>query len=279
MRRAWRATVTTSARDRLRDDHGAVSVIAAIMLAFCGICAVGLGDLSAVLSERGHVSAAADAAALAGAEGMSRGVDPESAAREVAAANGVSLRSATIDEAEGTVIAEVSTGIETRLAGSRTLHSHALAVAPLGGIPRPGDPMRLLGHAGLSASTAMRIDIALGRIDVRTIGVIEWMLARGHTVALSSLVRHSLVGENGRKSNHWFGRAVDISMIDGKPVRDDHDLARALVLQLDKIPAGNMRPTEIGSPWTEFELFGVASKPVFFNDSDHEDHLHIGYHR
>ena len=73
-----------------------------------------------------------------------------------------------------------------------------------------------------------------------------------------------------RYSNHAFGRAVDVYMIDGEGVSPMSASARAAVAWLLALQ-GPERPTEVGSPFPD--LVGPGS----FSDDSHLDHIHIGY--
>jgi hypothetical protein len=113
-------------------------------------------------------------------------------------------------------------------------------------------------------------DLASGRLDLRVQSLLA-VLADRHRIRLSCLrTGHSrFVKGTTRVSNHTVWRAVDIDMVDGRPVSRRSRPARALALWLDGLQ-GPLRPAEIGSP------FPFARRP-YFTDEGHQGHLHIGY--
>jgi len=72
-----------------------------------------------------------------------------------------------------------------------------------------------------------------------------------------------------RVSNHHVWRAVDLDMVDGRPVGPSNTSARALARWLGNL-RGGLRPSEVGSPW----LFGPGP---WFSDDGHQGHIHIGF--
>ncbi|HEY4278608.1 MAG TPA: lytic transglycosylase domain-containing protein [Conexibacter sp.] len=114
-------------------------------------------------------------------------------------------------------------------------------------------------------------DVRSGRIDGRLLAVLL-TLSQGYTIAGVGpfLTGHSQYTTGGSVSNHSVGRAVDIGTVNGQLVNDASPAARAMALTIARLPAP-IRPTEVGTP------FGDISLPGFFNDSEHEDHLHVGF--
>jgi hypothetical protein len=129
----------------------------------------------------------------------------------------------------------------------------------------------LLGDTKLVLTDLARGDIESGRIDPRVLQVLA-DLSRDHTIAVSVIQSgHSpFVEGTTRFSNHAFGRAVDVYMIDGEGVSPMSASARSLVTWLLALQ-GPERPTEVGSPFPD--LVG----PGAFSDDSHLDHIHIGY--
>ena len=115
-----------------------------------------------------------------------------------------------------------------------------------------------------------RTDLASGRLDLRVQSLLA-VLAERHTIRLSCLRSgHSrFVKGTTRISNHTVWRAVDIDMVDGRPVSRHSHPARSLALWLDGLQ-GPLRPSEIGSP------FPFGRRP-YFTDEGHQGHVHIGY--
>ena len=113
-------------------------------------------------------------------------------------------------------------------------------------------------------------DLASGRLDLRVQSLLA-VLAERHTIRLSCLrTGHSrFVKGTTRVSNHTVWRAVDIDMVDGRPVSRSSGAARTLVVWLDGLQ-GPLRPSEIGSP------FEIGRRP-YFSDEGHQGHVHVGY--
>jgi hypothetical protein len=108
------------------------------------------------------------------------------------------------------------------------------------------------------------------QVDSRVRTVLQGM-ARHHRIRVSCLrTGHSrFVKGTTRVSNHTVGRAVDIDMVDGRPVAQKNLAAYRLA---DAVGRGRFgaQPSEVGSPWP----FG--HRP-WFTDSGHQGHLHIGF--
>jgi hypothetical protein len=115
-----------------------------------------------------------------------------------------------------------------------------------------------------------RTDLVSGRLDLRVQSLLA-VIAERHTIRLSCLRSgHSrFVKGTTRVSNHTVWRAVDIDMVDGRPVSRASPAARELVLWLDALQ-GPLRPSEIGSP------FEIGRRP-YFSDEGHQGHVHVGY--
>ena len=113
-------------------------------------------------------------------------------------------------------------------------------------------------------------DLASGRLDLRVQSLLA-VLAERHTLRLSCLrTGHSrFVKGTTRVSNHTVWRAVDIDVVDGRPVSRQSRAARTLALWLDGLQ-GPLRPSEVGSP------FAFGHRP-YFSDEGHQGHIHIGY--
>jgi hypothetical protein len=112
-----------------------------------------------------------------------------------------------------------------------------------------------------------------GRIDPRIIGLIG-AITQQHTITLSALRSdHSMLTTSGNVSNHYFGRAMDIAMVDGVPCTDVEPSAPCGTLgrTLAFLPPPS-HPTELIYC---FDLDG-PSGPAFAA-ADHCDHLHVGF--
>jgi murein DD-endopeptidase MepM/ murein hydrolase activator NlpD len=133
---------------------------------------------------------------------------------------------------------------------------------------------RVLADEALDIYGCGRTDIAAGQIDRRVMAMLEYLVAKGYRLTITSLkCGHSFYSSSGYVSEHSTGDAVDIAVIDGVPVTGHQgpgtltdELIRS-VLQLQ----GTMHPHQVISLE---DLPGPTSFPL----ADHYDHVHVGYH-
>lgn len=150
-----------------------------------------------------------------------------------------------------------------------------LAVAsehdPLLLAPTSADVAALLEHPHVSLSVNARADLEAGIVDERIVSLLVWMAER-HTITVGVFKtgHHKYVRGSERVSNHYYGRAADIGIVDGMAVSRSNASARTIVLDLTGIES-LLRPPEVGHP------FGDISFPGGFTDDDHLGHIHIGY--
>lgn len=112
-------------------------------------------------------------------------------------------------------------------------------------------------------------DLRAGRIDRRIVAILQ-ALSRDHDITISAMRSdHGQLTSGGSVSNHWYGRAADIAVVDGVPVSPGNSAAKELALALAQLPA-SIRPTEVGSPW---DLPGT----VDFTDAEHQNHIHVAF--
>jgi murein DD-endopeptidase MepM/ murein hydrolase activator NlpD len=132
---------------------------------------------------------------------------------------------------------------------------------------------RVLADRQVELSDCDRIEVRGGQIDRRILGTLAYLSEQGFQLTITSMLcgRHGSITTSGNISNHSFGGAVDIAMINGVPVLGNqgpgtltHELLKA-VLRLQ----GTMVPDELIS----LENLGGPS----FAMGDHADHVHIGY--
>lgn len=131
----------------------------------------------------------------------------------------------------------------------------------------------VLSDAAIHLTEAARGDVESGRIDPRVLEVLL-VLTQVHELApVGPLITgHSyFVKGTTRVSNHVFGGAVDILGIDGEPVSPANAAARQVIEELLSLPAP-LTPDEVGGPW----IVRVGARSSFTN-SDHQDHVHIGW--
>jgi hypothetical protein len=134
----------------------------------------------------------------------------------------------------------------------------------------------VLANPRLDIYSAGRDDIAAGRIDARVLTLLQ-LISHDHALTVVSLkTGHSRCIGGGdypgcRVSHHWHGRAVDIAVVDGRPVNRSNSTARVLAERLHTLPSP-LRPSETGTPWGD-----LRSRAGFFSDAAHTRHLHLGW--
>lgn len=128
----------------------------------------------------------------------------------------------------------------------------------------------LLRNPYVALTPQARADLEAGVVDQRPVSLLAW-IAQRHTIAITVFrTGHSKYTRSGNVSLHYGGRAADIFFVDGRPVSVSNVGARQLVLEFAAIE-GPLRPDELGHP------FGAIGFPGGFTDSDHDDHLHVGF--
>lgn len=153
--------------------------------------------------------------------------------------------------------------------------THVVAPTP-GEDPRPCQAGELeamvLSHPRIQLGSAAVGDVAEGRVDPRVLQVLLFLAERHDLGSVGPLITgHSyFVAGTTSPSNHAFGRAVDISVIDGKAVSLYNAAARDAMEMVLMLPPP-LLPDELGGPW----LLSHPSVSVFTRD--HGDHLHIGW--
>jgi hypothetical protein len=131
----------------------------------------------------------------------------------------------------------------------------------------------VLSHPRIHLGSLAVGDVAEGRVDPRVLQVLVLLAERHDLGSVGPLITgHSyFVAGTTSPSNHAFGRAVDISIIDGQAVSVYNAAARdAMEMVLSLRPP--LLPDELGGPWL---LSHPSSVAVF--TWDHGDHLHIGW--
>ncbi|HWM63464.1 MAG TPA: lytic murein transglycosylase [Solirubrobacterales bacterium] len=140
-------------------------------------------------------------------------------------------------------------------------------------LPKEALQRRVLADQQVELSDCDRIEVRGGQIDRRILATLAFLSEQGFRLTVTSMLcgRHGSITTSGNISNHSFGGAVDIAMIDGIPVLGNqgpgtltHELLKT-VLRLQ----GTMVPDELIS----LEALGGPS----FAMADHADHVHIGY--
>jgi murein DD-endopeptidase MepM/ murein hydrolase activator NlpD len=132
---------------------------------------------------------------------------------------------------------------------------------------------RVLADHQLVFPDCDRVEIRAGQIDRRLLATLAYLSEQGFSLTVTSMLcgRVGSITTSGNISNHNFGNAADIALINGVPVLGHQgpgsiteELLRA-VLRLQ----GTLTPDELIS----LQEFGGPS----FAMGDHADHVHIGY--
>jgi len=134
---------------------------------------------------------------------------------------------------------------------------------------------RVLEDTRIDIYQCGRDDIRAGVIDKRVLVTLKWLAGAGLRPTVSSLkCGHSMyVAGGGRISDHWFGRALDISAVNGISIlgnQQDGGITDITIRKLLELK-GIMEPTQIIS----LRTYAGAENTLAL--SDHDDHIHIGF--
>ncbi len=131
---------------------------------------------------------------------------------------------------------------------------------------------RVLADPRLSIYSCGRNDIRTGQIDRRVLAMLEYLVARGYRLTITSLkCGHSYYTSSGNVSAHPYGDAADIAAVNGIPIlghQGPGSITESVIKDLMQLQ-GTMRPEQIIS------LMNLGGPS--FALSDHNDHIHVGY--
>jgi transglycosylase-like protein with SLT domain len=132
---------------------------------------------------------------------------------------------------------------------------------------------RVLADERLEISECDQIEIRGGQIDRRLLATLAYLSEQGFRLTVTSMLcgRHGSITTSGNVSNHSFGNAVDIAVINGVPVLGNQGpgtITETLLRSVLRLQ-GTMTPDELISLQ---ELGGPS-----FGMADHADHVHIGF--
>jgi hypothetical protein len=175
-------------------------------------------------------------------------------------------------------------GVWLLAAGALLLATH-LAPAGTPAAPAPAGKRPAAAPSGPALAANPRItttrahgcdpaaDLRSPRLDARVRELLAGA-ARAYPIRVSCVrTGHSYYVKGTRRvSNHTAWRAVDLDLVDGRPVGPGNQAARDLAYRVGRL-RGHLAPSEVGSPWT----FG-GGRP-WFTDEGHQGHLHVGYGR
>jgi hypothetical protein len=116
-------------------------------------------------------------------------------------------------------------------------------------------------------------DLRSPRLDPRVAELLAGA-ARAYPIRVSCVrTGHSRYVKGTRRvSNHTVWRAVDLDLVDGRPVGPGNTAARDLAWRIGRL-RGHLAASEVGSPWR------FSGARPWFSDDGHQGHLHIGYGR
>lgn len=131
---------------------------------------------------------------------------------------------------------------------------------------------QVLGHSHIRLTAGARHDVESRRADPRILQILL-TLADAHDLGRVGPIAtgHSyFVKGTMRVSNHVYGRAVDISAIDGRAVSASNGGAYQAAQTVASLPQP-VRPDELGAPWR------IPARGVYSFTKGHGDHLHAGF--
>jgi hypothetical protein len=142
-------------------------------------------------------------------------------------------------------------------------------------LSKPQLEQRVLADPRITIYDCGRSDIRSHLIDRRPLALLEFLAASGLKPYVSTLkCGHSYyVAGGGAVSEHTYGDAVDIAMINGIPMSGhqgpgsitDITVRRILTLQ------GTMQPNQV------ITLMNYPGVPYAWAQGDHADHIHVGF--
>jgi hypothetical protein len=137
---------------------------------------------------------------------------------------------------------------------------------------KPALQKRVLNDKRLSIYQGGRLDIALGRTDIRVLVLLRYLAATHGQATISSLTSgHRFYSRPGVVSAHSYGLAVDVAGVAKRSIYGNQEpggLTEQAVKQILLLPA-ELQPKQVIS------LLGLGGPS--FPMADHYDHIHVGY--
>jgi len=132
---------------------------------------------------------------------------------------------------------------------------------------------RVLADRRLELSDCDRVEVRAGQIDRRVLATMAYLSERGFRLTITSMLcgRHGSITTSGNVSNHGFGNAIDIALVNGIPILGNQgpgSITNTVVKEVMRLQ-GTMVPDELIS----LEALGGPS----FAMGDHADHIHVGF--
>ncbi len=137
---------------------------------------------------------------------------------------------------------------------------------------KPALQKRVLADKRLSIYQGGRLDIALGRTDIRVLVLLRYLAESHGQATISSLTSgHGFFSRPGVVSAHSYGLAVDVAGVAKRSIYGNQEpggLTERAVRNVLLLPA-ELQPKQVIS------LLGLGGPS--FPMADHYDHIHVGY--
>ena len=137
---------------------------------------------------------------------------------------------------------------------------------------KPDLQAKVLGDGRLDIYAGGRLDIAMGRTDVRVLVLLRYLAGAHGQVTVSSLTNgHRVFSRPGVVSAHTYGLAVDVAALGGVSIVGNQEpggLTERAVRNILLLPS-ELQPKQVIS------LLGLGGPS--FPMGDHDDHIHVGY--
>jgi hypothetical protein len=137
---------------------------------------------------------------------------------------------------------------------------------------KPRLQREVLRDKRLSIYAGGRLDIAMGRTDVRILVLLRYLAETHGQATISSLTTgHRLYARPGVVSAHIYGLAVDVAALDDRSIYGNQEpggLTHQAVKNILALPA-ELQPKQVIS------LLGLGGPS--FPLANHDDHIHVGY--
>jgi hypothetical protein len=136
--------------------------------------------------------------------------------------------------------------------------------------PRLG--RQLLADERVTIYPGGRLDVAMGRVDVRVLTLLRYLRVAHKQVTVSSLISgHRLYSRPGVVSAHIYGLAVDIAVLEHKSIYGNQEPGGLTQRAVENIL---LLPAEVQAKQV-ISLLGLGGPS--FPLADHDDHIHVGY--
>jgi hypothetical protein len=137
---------------------------------------------------------------------------------------------------------------------------------------KPALERRVLADRRIDLYSAARADLSSGRIDVRVVVLIRYLVVSFGQVTVSSLrTGHRFYARPGVVSAHVYGLAVDVAAVGGSPISGHQGPGSITERAVEAIL---LLPAEL-QPQQVISLLGLGGPS--FALGDHYDHIHVGF--